>query len=168
MDNHFLNAAGAAEGYHRILVRNEVLPRSAHRERLASILDSAPRGHRTWLRETLAHSNEPTFRDRLRELHAQSFNVVAGVVGSADDFAGPIVKLRNALTHRGKGTPKAIPPGIEMFRLTQVTRLVLESCLLLDLGLDEMAVVAATRRSRAFRWITELEMRDRMRRARPT
>lgn len=163
MDNHFLNAAGATEAYHRILYRNEVLPKAEHKIRLATAIDSAPEAHRPWLRETLAHSNEPTFRDRLRELHARSFNVVAGVVGTADDFAGPVVKLRNALTHRGKGTPKATPPGIDMFRLTQITRFVLESCLLLDLGLDEMAVVDATRRSLAFRWIEELEMRERMR-----
>jgi hypothetical protein len=74
-----------------------------------------------------------------------------------------VVKLRNSLTHRGKGTPKPTPPGVEMFRLTQTTRFVLESCLLLDLGLEETAVVAASRRSNTFGWIEELAMRDRMR-----
>jgi hypothetical protein len=162
MDNHFLNTAGAAEGYHRILYRNEMLPKAAHKQRLSSIMECAPNEHRAWLREALAHSNEPTFRDRLRELHDRSFNVVAGVVGSADDFAGPVVKLRNALTHRGKGTPKAVPSGVEMFRLMQTIRFVMDACVLLDLGLDEMTVVDSTRRSTSFRWINELEVRQRM------
>ena len=112
MDNHFLNTAGAAEGYRRILYRNEMLPKAAHKQRLASIIEFAPDEHNPWLREALAHSNEPTFRDRLRDLHARSFNVVAGVVGTADEFAGPVVKLRNALTS-GEGTSKAVPSGLK-------------------------------------------------------
>ena len=162
MDNHFLNTAGAAEGYHRILYRNEMLPKAVHKQRLASVIECAPMNHHAWLLEALAHSNEPTFRDRLRELHARAFNVIAGVVGSADEFAGPVVKARNALTHRGKGTPRAVPSGIEMFRLMQTVRFVMDACVLLDLGLDEMTVVDATRRSTSFRWISELELRQRM------
>lgn len=168
IDNHFLNTAGAAEGYHRILYGNESVSKAAHRQRLASVMASAPQEHHPWLRDVLAHSNEPVFRDRLRELHSRSFNVVAGVVGTADEFAGPVVKLRNALTHRGKGTPKAVPSGTDMFRLIQEIRLVLEACVLLDLGLDETTVVDSTRRSTPFRWINELRLRERIRAAAST
>jgi hypothetical protein len=46
--------------------------------------------------------------------------------------------------------------GREIFRLTEQTTFLLTTCLLFDLGFDELAAVEATRRSRRFRILTEL------------
>lgn len=155
-DNHFLNVTQAAEAYHRAIMRNEVLPRAEHKRRLSSIYAVAPPEHLSWLQERLAYSNEPTFRDRLIELHARAFQIVAGVLGDAASFADPIVKARNALTHRGKPAKAREVDGREIYRLTEQTTFLLTACLLLDLGFDELATVEATRRSRRFRILTEL------------
>lgn len=163
VDNHFLNIAAAAEGYHRVKYRNKILSTSEHKRLVDRIVESVPEGDRKWLKERLAFSNEPTFRTRLEELHARAGGVVSGVVGDAGQFAEPIVNARNKLTHRGKGSPTGDVSGVEMFRLTQSMRFVLTACLLLDLGLDEMEVVAATRRSKAFKLLTELDLRARYR-----
>ena len=155
-DNHFLNVVAAAEGYHRAAVRNEVLPRAEHKVRLASVIAAAPDEHRPWLKERLAHSNEPTLRERLVELHRRANGVVSGVLGSADAFADPVVGARNALTHRGTPHKAKEIPGRELFRLTEQIAFLLTACLMLDLGFVELEVVAATRRSRRFRILTEV------------
>lgn len=161
MDNHFLNACAAAEGYHRAKYGNTVLPKADHKAMVARIVAAVPAEDQPWLKERLAYSNEPTFRMRLEELHARAFDVVAGVVGTASSFAEPVVAARNKLTHRGKGSPTGAVTGQEMYRLMLATRFVLTSCLLLDLGLGEMHVVNATRRWRVYRMLDELDRRSR-------
>jgi hypothetical protein len=159
-DNHFLNVVAAAEGYHRAAVRNEVLPPAEHKVRLASVVTAAPDEHRSWLEERLAHSNEPTLRERLVELHGRAGGIVSGVLGSAHAFAGPVVTARNALTHRGKPNKAKEIAGRELFRLTEQTAFLLTTCLMLDLGFGELEVVEATRRSRRFRILTEVFGQD--------
>jgi hypothetical protein len=135
--------------------RNTVSPKSEHRARRAAVLESAPPEHRTWLKERLAYSNEPTLRDRLEELPARAFNVVVGVLGSASEFARPVVKLRNQLTHRSASQVVG-ESGTEMLRLTERTSFLLTACLMIDLGFDEAQIIDATRRSRRFRLLTEV------------
>ena len=159
-ENHFLNVVAAAEGYHRAVFRNEVLPRADHNARLASVLAAAPEEHRSWLRERLANSNEPTLRERLIELHGRAGGVVSGVLGSADAFAGPVVTARNALTHRAKPSKAKEFAGRELFRLTEQTAFLVTACLMLDLGFREPEVVDATRRTRRFRILNEVFGRD--------
>ncbi len=155
-ENHFLNAVAAAEGYHRATFPNALVPAAQHRARLKVIADAASPEDRAWLQERLAFSNEPTLRNRLVDLHERTMQIVSGVLGSAEDFAGPIVRARNALTHRGNGTPKPTEPVPELWRLTEQTNFLITACLLLDLGFDEMSAVNATRRSRRFRMLTEV------------
>ena len=121
-----------------------------------SVIAAAPDEHRPWLKERLAHSNEPTLRERLVELHRRANGVVSGVLGSADAFADPVVGARNALTHRGTPHKAKEIPGRELFRLTEQIAFLLTACLMLDLGFVELEVVAATRRSRRFRILTEV------------
>jgi hypothetical protein len=156
IENHFLNAVGAAEGYHRATVTNAILPPAEHRARVQAVVDASPSAHQAWLKQRLAYSNEPTLRDRFMDLHARSEPIVAGILGSAPAYADPVVRMRNALTHRGKGTPKSVPSGRELLRLTEQTNFLLTTCLLLDLGLGESFVLEATRRSRRFRLLTEV------------
>lgn len=155
-DNHFLNVVAAAEGYHRATMRNEILSRSAHGAMLRSIYDGVPTEHLAWLKERLAHSNEPTLRERLVELHGRASEVVSGVLGGADDYAGPVVRARNALTHRGPADRAPDISGREMFRMAEQTVFLMTACLLLDLGFSDLEAVAATRRSRRFRVLTEV------------
>jgi hypothetical protein len=159
-DNHFLNVVAAAEGYHRATCRNEVLPEDEHSVRLDAILAASPLEHRKWLEERLRYSNEPTLRQRLNELHDRAGGVVAGVLGSAAEYVGPVVEARNDLTHRGKAGKTSEISGRDMFRLTEETTFLLTACLMLDLGFDETAVVEATRRSPQFRLLTELIRRS--------
>lgn len=154
VDNHFLNVVAAAESYHRATGRNEVLPRAEHKARKASVYAAAPPEHLAWLKERLAYSNEPTLRERLVELYERAFNVVGGVLGSANDYAAPIVKARNALTHRGERRERI--PGRELFKMTEQTAFLMTACLMLDLGFEELEVVEGTRRARRFRVLTEV------------
>lgn len=155
-DNHFLNVAAAAETFHRTMIRNEVMPKAEHRVRKRAVIASAPPEHQEWLKDRLANSNEPTLRERLVELHGRAFQIVAGVLGPADQFAGPVVVARNALTHRGGPGPTVPIDGRELLRLTEQTAFLLTSCLLLDLGFSEIDAMKATRGTRRFRLLSEV------------
>jgi len=156
-DNHFLNAIGAAESYHRATGQNDILPPEEHQARLEAIYATGPEEHRVWLEGRLAFSNAPTLRDRLYALHARVAGIVSGVIGSAEAYAGPVVATRNALTHRGDRGRKTKPiPGRALYRMTEQTVFLLTACLLQDLGFDDVEIVTATRRTRRFRTLTEL------------
>jgi len=160
-DNHFLNVVAAAESYHRATFRNEVLSRADHKSRLEAVFATAPPEHLSWLKERLAHSNEPTLRERLVELHNRATNIVSGVLGSARDYAAPVVKARNDLTHRGPTDHAPEISGRDLFRVTEQTAFLLTACLMLDLGFGEVEIIEATRRSRRFRILTEVFGPDR-------
>ena len=155
MENHFLNAVGAAEGYHRATFPNTLLPKAIHRERVAAVVEAAPAGHQAWLRKRLAYSNEPSLRQRIVDLHQRAAPIVDGVIGSAAEYVPSVVRMRNSLTHRGTSTRKLPTSGRDLLRLTEQTNLLLTVCLLLDLGLDEDFAGEAIRRTRGFRLLTE-------------
>ncbi len=160
IENHFLNATGAAEGYHRATFTNAVLPSAQHRARVKSVVDAAPASHQVWLKERLAYSNEPTLRQRLTDLCERAAPILGGVLGSAAEYAGPVVQTRNGLTHRRTGTPKPSRSGRDLLPLTEQTNLLVTVCLLLDLGFDEDFVGNAIRRTRGFRLLTEVPRQE--------
>jgi hypothetical protein len=153
MENRFLDVIGAAEGYHRATRSNAVLPRAAHRLRVSSIVGSAPVEHRIWLKDRLANSNEPTLHDRLVELCGWVSGLVAPVMDPAPQYVKSVVEARNAATHVGT-RQRPMPAGRDLWRLTEQTTVLLEACILKDLGLDDDKASEALARTRRFRTLS--------------
>lgn len=154
-ETRFLDAAIAAETYHRARMPNELLPEAEHRARLAEIFGAIPERHRPWLKERLAYSNEPTFRLRLEQLVAGSPARSLGVFGKPAEFAGQVVKIRNTLVHDPRRRAEAGITGRELHVLAERLTLLVSAHLLHDLGLDEAALLDCLRRTRRFRLLAE-------------
>ncbi len=159
VDNHFLNAVTAAEGYHRITCSNAVLPRATHRGIVKAALEGVPDEHRTCLREGLGHSSEPTLRERLMGLHGRVAGAITGIVGRAEEFAGPVVRERNRSTHRDAARQDGSAGGATILKLSHQVTLVLTACLLLDLGFDLDRAGDMIRRTRRFSLLRDV-LRD--------
>lgn len=135
VENRFLPLVQAAESYHRRRMRNTVLPRNAHRERMKDILESVPHQHRGWLKSRLDYGNEPSLAERLQELVAATEDVTKPLVADPDEFVRKVKNTRNYLTHYDTGLKKKAAHGTELFRLAEVLSFMVQACFLGELGL---------------------------------
>lgn len=154
IENRFLDVVGAAEGYHRATQTNALLPKAAHRLRVAAVVDRAPQEHQDWLKEKLANSNEPSLRERLIELCASVSEIVTPAIDAAPVYVKSVVEARNSVTHAGT-KKRPTPGGFDLWRLTEQTTLLVTACMLKDLGFDDERASQAIRRTRRFRLLTE-------------
>ena len=140
-NDRFLTAVYAVEQYHRRRFPGEDVPKTEHKKRLAAILEAAPTGQKRWLKEKLAWSNEKSLARRLTELLALHPLVTAGPAEKAEvdggaTFVQQVVRTRNYMVHGSerKGVTKT---GAGMARLAEILLLILESCLLSEIGIAD-------------------------------
>lgn len=130
----FLNLAQAAESYHRRRFKSRVLSDKEHRTRTKAILQSVPEEHRSWLKDKLTHSNEPTLRERLRELISSTSHIVGPLLQDKEDFIKKVADTRNYLTHYDPRLRKKMPEARQLYTLQLVLTFVIETLLLNELG----------------------------------
>ena len=106
LETRFLNAAQAAEVYHRRRFVSEILPKVEHRARVKAVAEAAPKGLRKWAKEVLSYSNEKRFAERLHELIGREGGVMDPLVEDRDEFVRTVVRSgttspigRRATTH---------------------------------------------------------------------
>lgn len=151
-EDRFQNLIQAVEAYHRRTAGARP-DQEAHDVRTAALLAAAPEAHREWLEEVLETTKEYRLSDRVEEVVAQHPWMIGDVIpGNAHRWAGRIAMARNFRAHQD---PKAAPIGAsahELFGFTQRLTVLLEACLLHELGFEEDRVRDMIRRaSPAFR-----------------
>lgn len=134
LDMQFLNLVHAVETYHRRVICNQVMPEEQHQEKVARILAKVGEEDRSWLEEKLMYSNEPTLRQRLREILKLSPQLVMKAIGNFKSFIKKVVDTRNYLTHYDQSLEGQAARGEELYHLTQRLKMVLQTCLLRELG----------------------------------
>lgn len=148
-----LEAARFIEVFHRGRWDGGQAPRAQHRERVKSIVASAPEGHREWLRSALAFSNELRLRDRILKLLEVVGPAVGPALGDADQFAAAATNTRNYHTHYGSGIRARSASGEGLVRLADRLSLVVRACALTELGIDAQQVAALLARDRRYAWL---------------
>jgi hypothetical protein len=136
MQNEFLNIVQAVESYHRRRMKNEVQPRTEYKRRIETILSRVDTQDSDWLKEVLAHSNEPRLEERLNELLEKVHAVVSPIIDDTAIFAKKVKDTRNYLTHFDKRLERKAARGAELYWLTRKLSYVLQACLLLEIGLS--------------------------------
>lgn len=131
----FLNIAFAAELYHRKRFSNHVLPKNEHRSRIASVVCRAPGEHRVWLKSALSFSNEPRFRDRIDELVEMTKEVVFPLFSDKDYFVNKVRDTRHYRVHNVARLKKKAAEGEELYWITKTLTYLVQTCLLIELGL---------------------------------
>ena len=151
-EDRFQNLIQAVEAYHRRTAGARP-NQDAHDVRTAAVLEAAPEAHREWLAEVLETTKEYRLSDRVEEL-VELHQWMSGDVipGNAHRWAGRVAMARNLRAHQD---PNAAPIGasaLELFGFTQRLTVLLEACLLHELGFEEDRVRDMIRRaSPAFR-----------------
>ena len=109
LENQFLNLVQAIESYHRRQIKNHVLPKDEHKNRLEIVLDSVPGEYKEWLKDKLQHSNEPTLKERLIELFESIPEIINELIKDKEAFATQINNARNYFTHHDESLKKKAP-----------------------------------------------------------
>lgn len=134
MENRFLTAAMAAEGFHRRLHGNNE-PDRERVEAVTQILDSATPEIREWLELRFAHIHATSFRKRVRDLTKLAKPLI-GKELIGEDFVSRVYDTRNALVHDDEENAAKVPPGGAMRVLADTLQAVMTLNIADEIGLD--------------------------------
>ncbi len=134
-ETRFIMYNQAIEAYHRLRYRNSEVDPEEHKKRLEVILSSIPEEYREWMRDGLEYSNEPSHGQRLKEIYREFEEIMDEFVDDRKLFIFRVIKTRNHLTHlEGSGDDKVFI-GNDLVLATTRLRLLLELCLLKEIGI---------------------------------
>jgi len=148
LHQRFLSLIHAIESYHRRIMRNYELPEDEYRKKITEILDAVPRNYERWLEWKLKYSNEPRLRQRLEDILEACSEVVDTIIDDRGSFVDKTVDTRNYLTHYDPKLKERAADGIELYNLTQKLGVLLEICLLKELGFGSDNIKSLTTRAR--------------------
>lgn len=133
-EQRFLSTIQALESYHRVKFGNAQTSIEAHKNRLQEIYNQVPSQHIDWLQNKLHFSNEPSLKDRMKELFNKHKKVIEPFIKDTNKFFIRVGNTRNYFTHYDESLKDKFATEEELFRLTQILSFLLKSCLLNELG----------------------------------
>jgi hypothetical protein len=136
LNNELLNLTQALESYHRRTMRKLELPARQHQRRIATILKNAPAKHKDWLESRLKYSNEPTLRERLKDIWDRCPTAISAKLGDKNAFVGITVDTRNYWTHFDDSLKANAATGVGLYKLVIKLRILLQTCLLEEIEFD--------------------------------
>jgi hypothetical protein len=140
LTNQFLNLVQAIESYHRRTVGNNELPEEDHRIRIAEILITTPANHKEWLKEELKWSNELSLRKRLKSMLKSCPEALRNAIENEDLFINRTIDTRNYWTHFDPSLKEKVAEKGELYKLTSLLGMLLQSCLLKELGFSSESI----------------------------
>jgi hypothetical protein len=145
-DTALLLTAQALEAYHRASYPNRRWSDREFKIRKGAVLqrleDSELEG---WIADLLRYANEPSLSERLEALDKKAQPVLQDLFKRRPKWDELLKDMRNKFTHRGRRPPDY--GANELFQMARFGRLVLDVCLILDLGIP-----ARVCRARAEQW----------------
>lgn len=130
----FLSTIQALESYHRVKFGNAQTSIEMHKNKLQEIFDQIPSQHLDWLKNKLHFSNEPSLKDRMKELFNKHKKIIEPFIKEPTKFFIRVGNTRNYFTHYDESLKDKFAGKEELFRLTQILSFLLKSCLLNELG----------------------------------
>jgi len=149
-ETRFLMYMQAIEAYHRIRFRNFEVDPEEHAKRLSIILSSIPEEYREWMRDGLEYSNEPSIGQRLKETYRDFKDITDGFVDDRKMFIYRLIKTRNRLTHMEGDGDEATFRGNDLELATMRLRLLLELCLMKEIGITTEQMKSAVEKNTMF------------------
>ena len=144
-DNHpylagqFLSLAQGLETYSRQTTTMSRFPQQEFDRVVQGLLDACEPPYRAWLSERLSHGNEPSLRNRLKEL-IKPFAVLLGSPGERRALVGLIVDTRNYLTHYDDALRSRAASGEQLYGLLQTTEALFQLHILSILGFSSKEI----------------------------
>jgi hypothetical protein len=150
--NHeFLFLAHALELYHQLNFNGAYQDTAVFSARLDKIATGVP-DEAEWLRQRLAGANRKTLADRLTELLVVKTSLLGNFISDPDQFVARIKDTRNYYTHYDASLHRKgrVAEGVDLLKLTNQMRAVLETCFLEDLGAPASAIKKVLRDERTY------------------
>ncbi len=152
MEFVFLNLAQALETFHRRTNQDGKYDTDQHRQKLSEILNSVNLEYKSWLRERLEFSHEPTFQRRLEALadmvpkaiHSQVFKP------TTSKFLMKVKNSRNYYTHYNARLKDKAATGGDLFDLSERMKIFLVAVILKYLQFTDEQTIAAICNKGAF------------------
>ncbi|HNX52231.1 MAG TPA: hypothetical protein PKI68_00645 [Pontiellaceae bacterium] len=143
----FLALAHAVEAYHRTFIGGKYQSNDEYQSGLQKILwDAVPQtldaDFRASLKNKFKYLHEFSLRKRLQDIYGRFVDPLKPFLGEPTKFAGETSELRNMLTHRDptdESRPE-IPDWTEIWLKCEQLSLLLEVCLLHELGFSEQNI----------------------------
>ena len=152
-EDQFQSIVEAIESYHRRRGNNEVLNQADHELRIKSILAAVPAEHREWLTERLKYSNQPTLRQRLRDLLDRSAPALSPLIQDQRRFINLVVQTRNYYVHLDPALEKQAASGEKLYWTMQILSFLFKACLLNELGFSSERCAQIFQRNRQYQLV---------------
>jgi ApeA N-terminal domain 1 len=146
-EDRFQNLVQSAEAYHRRRVGGRA-DQPGHKTRVDRLVAAAPEGDRPWLSKALGHSGEYRLDERILGLIKMHPWLVGDVIRKKPaSWAAKAAAARNFRTHHD---PAALPVAAstwDLIGLSQRMSVLVECCLLAELGFSEPAIEGMVKRA---------------------
>jgi hypothetical protein len=140
-ENSFLNIVQALETFHRRFRKNEIMPKTEHKNMISEIIKSVKEDYKKWLQDRLNFSNEPTLHHRLEKLIEElSLKTVSKIIKDKELFIKDTKNSRNYYTHYDLSMEKKALKRKDLYMLTEKLRVLLIAIVLLETGLTKEQV----------------------------
>lgn len=149
----FLSFAQAVETYHGRRKYSKVLPPEQHEVKMKEILGNVPEEHKKWLKAALAFSNSKSLLIRLDELVNDSIAVMDPILADKEVFTKTVKNTRNYYTHYSQELRKKALRGYDLHFLTERLSILLQSCLMIELGISPEQQIELLARNNHYRFL---------------
>lgn len=147
VSQRFLALAHAVEAYHRTFIGGKYQSNDEYQSGLQKTLEEAlPKNmdadFKASLKNKFKYLHEFSLRKRLQDICKRFVDSIKPFLGEPAEFAGETSELRNLLTHRDptdESRPE-IPDWTEIWLKCEQLSLLLEVCLLHELGFSEQSI----------------------------
>lgn len=140
------------EVYHRTRYPGPRDPEDVHNERVALVKQAAGESHKTWVNQIVFHSNDVTFKQRVRAIVEGPAALAAPVLGATvDKFAKVVGDSRNYWTHYSEDLESKALRDVSLDDLDDRLLLVVRACVLDHMGVSQSDAQSALQRDSRWR-----------------
>jgi ApeA N-terminal domain 1 len=159
LTHEFLNLAQGLESYHRRVIGGDYVSDAVFGNLLTALEGSLPAGlpenYKTALKQRFKHLNEYSLRKRLGELITKCSPIVLKFIKEPDVYVNRIVATRNYLTHYDKEPEQQVLHGEDLYWATRKLRALLETCLMLEIGLPVETITKLVTRNQQINFLSQ-------------
>ena len=146
LEHRFLSLIQAIESFHQRTYGGEYSSDEDYKVVYDALVNSIPEGVRSGLKdrlkEYLKYGNEFSLRKRLKEIFDKNQEILDGHIGNKKAFIEKVVDTRNYQTHHDEERKERAASGEDLYRLIQKLKMLLEICLLTELGFTSEKIKA--------------------------
>lgn len=154
LEHQFLSLIQAIEAFHRRVYKGEYLSAKEYELVYNTLVKAIPDWVRDdfkdSLKEKLKYGYEFSLRKRLKEIFDKHHEIIKKFIKNKGDFIEKVCNTRNYYTHYDDHLREYAASGLDLHHLTQKLKLLLEICLLTELGFNSTEIKGLFSRNRKY------------------